>query len=151
MGDGSMMLTVAQVLEHYKVPKTTLYRKMDDGSISFQKQGTKRLLDPAEIERAFPQWNKREVPPEQNGTGDGNSDLVESLRDQIRHLERSKEDQIRILERSNEDLKTRLDRAEDERSQVLRLLTDQRVDDPPKKKKSTKGKKTKKGKGKKKK
>ena len=134
------MLTVAQVLEHYKIPKTTLYRKMEDGSISFQKQGTKRILDPAEVERAFPQWNKREVPPEHNGTGDGNSDLVESLRDQIRHLERS-----------NTDLMGRLDRSEDERSQVLRLLTDQRVYDPPKKKKSTKEKKPKKGKKKKKK
>ena len=133
------MLTVAQVLEHYKIPKTTLYRKMEDGSISFQKQGTKRILDPAEVERAFPQWNKREVPPEHNGTGDGNSDLVESLRDQIRHLERS-----------NTDLMGRLDRSEDERSQVLRLLTDQRVYDPPKKKKSTKEKKPKKGKKKKK-
>ena len=135
-----MMLTVAQVLEHYKIPKTTLYRKMDSGDISFQKQGTKRLLDPAEVERAFPQWNKREVSPEHNGTNDGNSDLMKSLRDQIR-----------ILERSNEDLMRRLDRAENERSQVLRLLTDQRVDDPPQKKESAKREKPKKGNGKKKK
>ena len=130
------MLSVGKVLEHYGIPKTTLYRKMDSGEISFKKQNGKRVLDPAEVERAFPQWNKREVPPELNGTIDGNSDLVDSLRDQIR-----------ILERTNEDLCARLDRAESERGLVLRLLSDQRADDPPKKKKA-KGKK--KGKKKKK-
>ena len=87
MGESSMLLTVAQVLEHFGIPKTTLYRKMEIGEISFQKQGKKRLIDPAEVERAFPQWNKREVPSEHNGTYDGNSDLVKSLRDQIRILE----------------------------------------------------------------
>jgi hypothetical protein len=142
------MLSVGQVLEKFKIPKTTLYRKMESGEISFKKHNGKRLLDPAEVERAFPQWNKREFPPEHNGTKDGNSDLVNSLRDQIR-----------ILERTNEDLCTRLDRAEDERGLVLRLLSDQRADDLPPKKKSnpdietqTKDeyfkKKSKKGKGK---
>jgi hypothetical protein len=119
------MLTVGKVLEHYDIPKTTLYRKMESGELSFQKHNNKRLIDPAEIERCFPQWNKREFPTEHNGATDGNSDLVNSLRDQIR-----------ILERTNEDLCTRLDRAEDERGLVLRLLSDQRADDPPPKKKS---------------
>ncbi|MBC8285880.1 MAG: helix-turn-helix domain-containing protein [Nitrospinae bacterium] len=141
------MLSVGQVLEKFKIPKTTLYRKMESGEISFKKQNGKRVLDPAEVERAFPQWNKREFPTEHNGTNDGNSDLVDSLRDNIRILERSNAS----LESSNEDLRNRLDRAENERGQVLRLLTDQRsssADDPPPKNKK---KKSKKGKGKKKK
>ena len=136
------MMTVAQVLEHFSVPKTSLYRKMESGDLPFQKQGKKRLLNPGDVEVAFPQWNKRTVPPEQNGTPEGNVDLVESLRANIRNLELS-----------NQDLRDRLTKSDEERSLVLRLLTDQRssVDDPPpKKKKSTKGKKSKKGKRKKK-
>ena len=131
---GFAMLSVGKIVDHYGIPKTTLYRKMESGEISFKKQNGKRLIDPAEIERVFPQWNKREFPTEHNGTNDGNSDLVESLRDHIRNLERS-----------NEDLRIRLDRAESERGMVLRLLSDQRSnsndDPPPKKKKKKKRKK----------
>jgi predicted site-specific integrase-resolvase len=133
-------MSLIQVSEASKLVKKsipTIYRHIKQGKISAQidNDGNK-VVDISELQRFYRTVDNHdnEVVSQRES-----NDSHERITDLTRH--------IRNLEETVSDLRTRLDKSENERGLVLRLLSDQRADDPPKKKKA-KGKK--KGKKKKK-
>lgn len=47
-------LTVSEASRQFSIPRSTIYKKMEDGSLSFEIIGKRRVLDPSELERCFP-------------------------------------------------------------------------------------------------
>ena len=120
-------LTITEAAKYYKINRSTLYRYMDDGILSFDTMANgKRSLQPAEIERVFP---IRPKTSQENESQQSDTPVIQALEtrlkmllDIVARLERDKEH----LAEDKADLRRRLDDAEQERRSMIRLLEDKR-------------------------
>lgn len=130
-------LTQGQAAKAVGVSRTTIWRAMKDGRLSYDKADDGSFqIDASELLRVFPNANIEGGTGEHARTGNGtstegvSSNEFNALHVLVREL---KEDKVRLL--------AELDRAVQERAQLLavvdrqsehvRLLTDQREQPPP--------------------
>ena len=125
-------MSVAEAARAAGTQRSTLYRAMENGKLSYEMLNGRKVIDPSELERVFPSERPKVV----RGTGSAiiNEQITPSTEQQSnqvllavlkKEIELVRE-QNHALEEDKRDLRARLDKSETERSAVLRLLEDQR-------------------------
>jgi hypothetical protein len=132
------LIQVSEASILVKKSVASIYRHIKQGKVSSQiDHDGNKVVDISELQRFYGTVDNHD---KENVSQQESNDSRDRITDLTRH--------IRNLEETVSDLRTRLDKSENERGLVLRLLSDQRVDDPPTKKKNSKkkGKRGKRGK-----
>ena len=129
-------MSVAEAARTAGTQRSTLYRAMENGKLSYEMLNGRKVIDPSELERVFPSERPKVV----RGTGStiGNEQPApptEQVSDPVvfavlrKELELVRE-QNRVLIDDKEDLRTRLDASEQDRRSMILLLEDLRKPRP---------------------
>ena len=125
-------LSISEAARTANTTRSTLYRAMERGDVSFEILNGKRVIDPSELHRAFPPERPK---VSRKTTCDTSTGQVDTIAEQVdlkvsqSVLQRENEllrEQVRILGDDKQDLKKMLERSEIERSAALRQLEDKR-------------------------
>lgn len=140
-------MSVTEATQHYGLNRSTLYKYMQKGTISFTTlPNGKRTLNPAEIERVFPGHPKPSATNNitQIDTTNETSRIAllearlkmlesvnASLHEDKKRLEQDRDTTRRTLEADKTDLRSRLDSSEQDRRSMILLLEDFRKPQVP--------------------
>lgn len=108
-------LTISEAARLAKTTRSTLYRAMERGDMSFELLNGKRVLDPSELQRAFPPERPR-VSRLSHGSTSQEQDTTafEQVEWQV---------SLAVLQRENEMLREQLRTARDEKEYLRSELT----------------------------
>ena len=143
-------MTISEVSRQFNVPRSTIYKKMEDGDLSYSMDGKRRIVDPSEAERCFPsdrpKIKRRKVSKDNNGLHVETVVDSSAMKSELEYLKlhvTTLEGHIKSLQDDKNDLRRRLDEADSYRSLVVRLIEDKSSkQDKPKKEKEEKSYKT---------
>ncbi len=140
-------LSIAEAARIAGTQRSTLYRAMANGKLSYEILIGRKVIDPSELARVYPPERPKVVrtpartspkaQPEPDAPDTEERVVLAVLQKELQLMR----EQNRALEQDKQDLRVRLDRAEQDRGVALRLLEDQRLPRAEKKKASKKGRK----------